>query len=67
MEPAHLIAFNLTLLAAMASAGLGLRCPPSRAAAGGFATGLASGASLGPMATATTVAAPFGLWRLLVR
>ncbi|SIO24357.1 Threonine/homoserine/homoserine lactone efflux protein [Rhodovulum sp. ES.010] len=61
MEPAHLIAFNLTLLAAMAAPGPALLYALRQAIAGGFATGVATGAGLGFMAAAWTSAALLGL------
>lgn len=61
MEPAHLIAFNLTLLAAMAAPGPALLYALRMAVAGGFATGAATGAGLGLMAAAWTGAALVGL------
>src|SRR5690554_2698303 len=61
MEGAHLIAFNLTLLAAMASPGPALLYALRNAIAGGFAMGLATGAGLGLMAATWTGFALIGL------
>lgn len=61
MEAAHLIAFNLTLLAAMAAPGPALLYALRQSVAGGFGVGLATGAGLGLMAAAWTGAALLGL------
>lgn len=61
MDLAHLVAFNLTLLAAMAAPGPALLFALRQAIAGGFRTGLATGAGLGLMAAAWTGAALLGL------
>lgn len=61
MDLTHLIAFNLTLLAAMAAPGPALLYALRQSIAGGFGTGLATGAGLGLMAAAWTGAALLGL------
>jgi len=61
MEPAHLIAFNLTLLAAMATPGPALLFALRQSVSGGRAAGLATGAGLALMAAAWTGAALLGL------
>lgn len=61
MTTAQLIAFNLTLLAAMAAPGPALLYALRQSVAGGFATGVATGAGLGLMAALWTGAALLGL------
>ncbi|MFD1509741.1 LysE family translocator [Lacimonas salitolerans] len=61
MEAAHLLAFNVTLLAAMASPGPALLFALRQTVRGGFWTGVATGAGLGLMAAAWTGAALLGL------
>jgi len=61
MDIAHLVAFNLTLLAAMAAPGPALLFALRQSIAGGFRTGLATGAGLGLVAAAWTGAALLGL------
>lgn len=61
MEPAHLIAFNIALLAAMASPGPALLFALRQSISGGRATGIATGAGLALMAAFWTAAALFGL------
>ena len=61
MEPAQLILFNLTLLAAMATPGPALIFAMKQAATGGFRTGLITGLGLGLIAAAWTGAALWGL------
>jgi len=58
---AQLIAFNLTLLAAMAAPGPALLYALRQSVAGGFAAGVATGAGLGLMAALWTGAALLGL------
>ena len=57
----QLLAFNLTLLAAMAAPGPALLYALRQSIAGGFRTGLATGAGLGLVAAAWTGAALLGL------
>lgn len=61
MTTAQFIAFNLTLLAAMAAPGPALLYALRQSVAGGFATGVATGAGLGLMAALWTGAALLGL------
>lgn len=61
MTTAQLIAFNLTLLAAMAAPGPALLYALRQSMAGGFWTGVATGAGLGVMAALWTGAALLGL------
>ncbi|MEM6376446.1 MAG: LysE family translocator [Pseudomonadota bacterium] len=61
MEPAQLILFNLTLLAAMATPGPALLFAMTQAARGGFRAGLATGIGLGLIAAGWTAAALWGL------
>ncbi len=61
MTWAHLAAFNLTLLAAMAAPGPALLFHLRQSIAGGFATGVATGAGLGLVAAGWTGAALLGL------
>ncbi len=61
MTTAQLIAFNLTLLAAMAAPGPALLYALRQSVAGGFASGVATGAGLGLMAALWTGAALLGL------
>lgn len=61
MTFAHIIAFNLTLLAAMAAPGPALLYALRQSIAGGFATGVATGAGLGLVAALWTGAALLGL------
>lgn len=61
MEISHLIAFNLTLLAAMASPGPAFLFAIKQAISGGFWTGVATGAGLGLIAAIWTGAALLGL------
>ena len=61
MEPAHLIAFNLTLLAALASPGPALMFALRQSISGGRSTGIATGAGLALMAACWTAAALLGL------
>ena len=61
MTLAHLVAFNLTLLAAMAAPGPALLFALRQSIAGGLRTGIATGAGLGLMAAAWTGAALLGL------
>lgn len=57
----HLVAFNLTLLAAMAAPGPALLYALRQSIAGGFRVGAATGAGLGLMAAGWTAAALLGL------
>ncbi|WP_420325197.1 LysE family translocator [Mameliella sp.] len=57
----HLLAFNLTLLAAMAAPGPALLYALRQSIAGGFRTGVATGTGLGLMAACWTGAALLGL------
>lgn len=57
----HLLAFNLTLLAAMAAPGPALLFAVRQSMAGGFRVGAATGAGLGLMAACWTGAALLGL------
>ena len=61
MTTAQLIAFNLTLLAAMAAPGPALLYALRQSVAGGFRAGVATGAGLGAMAALWTGAALLGL------
>ena len=61
MEPAHLIAFNLTLLAALASPGPALLIAVRSTLARGRAAGICTGLGLGTMAALWTLAALLGL------
>lgn len=61
MTTAQFIAFNLTLLAAMAAPGPALLYALRQSMAGGFWTGVATGAGLGVMAALWTGAALLGL------
>ena len=61
MTTAQLIAFNLTLLAAMAAPGPALLFALRQSVAGGFATGWATGVGLGLVAALWTGAALLGL------
>lgn len=61
MELSHLIAFNLTLLAAMAAPGPAFLFAIKQAVSGGFWTGVATGAGLGLVAAGWTGAALLGL------
>lgn len=61
MTPAQLIAFNLTLLAAMAAPGPALLYALRQSIAGGLWAGIATGAGLGLMAALWTGAALLGL------
>lgn len=61
MDWAHLVAFNLTLLAAMAAPGPALLFALRQSIAGGFRVGLATGTGLGLVAAAWTGAALMGL------
>src|SRR6056297_2039918 len=61
MEWTHLLAFNLTLLAALAAPGPALLFALRQSISGGFAVGLATGAGLGLMAALWTGAALLGL------
>lgn len=61
MEPAHFIAFNLTLLAAMAAPGPALLYALRMTVAHGFVAGAATGAGLGLVAAGWTAAALLGL------
>lgn len=61
MTTAQLLAFNLTLLAAMAAPGPALLYALRQSVAGGFWTGVATGAGLGLMAALWTGAALLGL------
>ncbi|SDY10646.1 LysE family translocator [Citreimonas salinaria] len=61
MDWPHLVAFNLTLLAAMAAPGPALLFALRQSIAGGFRAGLATGAGLGLVAAAWTGAALLGL------
>ncbi len=61
MTTAQLIAFNLTLLAAMAAPGPALLYALRQSVAGGFRAGVATGAGLGLMAALWTGAALVGL------
>ncbi|WP_372612964.1 LysE family translocator [Aquicoccus sp.] len=64
MEAAHLIAFNLTLLAAMASPGPAMLLAIRATLIGGRAHGIATGLGLGTMAAAWTGLALLGLGTL---
>lgn len=64
MEWSHLVAFNLTLLAAMAAPGPALLYALRQSIAGGFAAGVATGAGLGLVAALWTGAAALGLHTL---
>ncbi|WP_135504900.1 LysE family translocator [Roseovarius aestuariivivens] len=61
MEAGHLIAFNLTLLAAMAAPGPALLFAIRQSVVGGFRAGFATGAGLGLVAAGWTGAALLGL------
>lgn len=61
MDWTHILAFNLTLLAAMAAPGPALLFALRQSIAGGFARGAATGAGLGVMAALWTGAALLGL------
>lgn len=61
MDWTHLLAFNLTLLAAMAAPGPALLFALRQSIAGGFRTGVATGAGLGLVAALWTGAALLGL------
>lgn len=61
MTTAQLLAFNLTLLAALAAPGPALLYALRQSIAGGFAVGLATGAGLAVMAATWTGAALLGL------
>ncbi len=61
MDPAHLIAFNLTLLAALISPGPAMLLAIRATLSGGRAHGLATGLGLGTMAGIWTLAALLGL------
>lgn len=61
MTLTHIIAFNLTLLAAMAAPGPALLFALRQSIAGGFRTGLATGAGLATVAALWTGAALLGL------
>lgn len=61
MTLAHLVAFNLTLLAAMAAPGPALLYALRQSISGGFRTGLATGAGLATVAALWTAAALLGL------
>lgn len=61
MELTHLIAFNLTLLAALAAPGPAFLYATKQAVSGGFLTGIAGGVGLGLVASAWTAAALLGL------
>ncbi len=61
MTAAHVLAFNLTLLAAMAAPGPALLYALRQSIAGGFAVGAATGAGLGLVAACWTGAALLGL------
>lgn len=61
MTAAQLLAFNLTLFAAMAAPGPALLFALRQSVAGGFRTGLATGLGLGLMAALWTGAALLGL------
>lgn len=61
MTLAHLIAFNVTLLAAMAAPGPAFLYAIKQAVTGGFWTGVATGAGLGLVAAMWTGAALLGL------
>ena len=66
MTWAHLLAFNLTLLAAMAAPGPALLYALRQSISGGFITGVATGAGLGLMAALWTGAALLGLEAVFV-
>lgn len=66
MEPIHLVAFNLTLLAAMASPGPALLHALRQSISGGRATGIATGAGLALIGAAWTGAALVGLDAIFV-
>ncbi|MFW2541936.1 LysE family translocator [Primorskyibacter sp. 2E107] len=61
MDWPHILAFNLTLLAAMATPGPALLFALRQSIAGGFRAGVATGAGLGLMAALWTGAALLGL------
>ncbi|MGR3484682.1 MAG: LysE family translocator [Paracoccaceae bacterium] len=61
MEVAHLVAFNLTLLAAMAAPGPALLIAMRNTVAGGRRAGIATGAGLATVAALWTLAALSGL------
>ncbi|SFA74654.1 Threonine/homoserine/homoserine lactone efflux protein [Poseidonocella pacifica] len=61
MEPAHLITFNLTLLAALMSPGPAMMYAMRASIAGGFRAGFATGVGLGLMAACWTALALLGL------
>ncbi|EPX78431.1 LysE family translocator [Salipiger mucosus] len=61
---AHLLAFNAALLAAMAAPGPALLFALRQSIAGGFRTGVATGAGLGLVAAGWTAAALLGLGAL---
>ncbi|MBS0122769.1 LysE family translocator [Thetidibacter halocola] len=61
MDWTHFLAFNLTLLAAMAAPGPALLYALRQSIAGGFRTGVATGAGLGLVASLWTAAALLGL------
>ncbi|MEN9062816.1 LysE family transporter [Ponticoccus litoralis] len=60
MTLTHVIAFNLTLLAAMAAPGPALLYALRQSIAGGFRTGMVTGAGLGTVAALWTGAALLG-------
>lgn len=61
MDPTHLIAFNLTLLAALASPGPAMLLSIRATLSGGRAHGVATGLGLGTMAALWTLTALLGL------
>ena len=61
MTTAEFIAFNLTLLAALAAPGPALLYALRQSVAGGFAAGVATGAGLATMAAVWTGTALLGL------
>lgn len=61
MDWAHLLAFNLTLLAALAAPGPALLFALRQSISGGFVTGLMTGLGLAAMAALWTAAALLGL------
>ena len=66
MEPAHLIAFNLTFLAAFLSPGPAMLLAVRATLTEGRAAGMATGAGLGTVAALWTLAALLGLDALFV-
>jgi threonine/homoserine/homoserine lactone efflux protein len=66
MDASHLIVFNLTLLAAMAVPGPALLFALRQSVAGGFSTGVATGAGLALVAAGWTAAALLGLEAVFV-